>query len=166
MRTGLSACMIAVCMSSAPAVAQEGRMGSGPFDPTRNNCLVIGDSLAMGLGAALKAQGKICDVIAKKGLTTWQIGLMAPIERYSVAYISAGSNNSKNPHLEDEARILRSHIRAPKVVWILPYDRTAARAISSNAAETGGLVVDMAWWPTYDGIHPADYRPLATMIVR
>lgn len=163
---GMIGTLLGICLTAVPVAAQDVTSRKGSFDSTRRECLVIGDSLAAGLGQALRNQGMICDVIARKGLTAWQIGLAAPLERYGVAYVSAGSNDPKNPHLEDEARILRSHIRASKIVWVLPYDRTAAKAVSDNAAETGGLVVDMAWWPTRDGIHPADYAPLARMIVR
>ncbi len=165
--------MLAVALigASTPMVeAKQRRNASAERTSTaasgRRECLVIGDSLAVGLGMALKSQGVFCDVYARKGLTAWQIGLLAPIGRYAVAYVSAGSNNPKNPHLEDEVRVLRSHIRASKVVWVLPYDRTAAQAVNSNAAETGGLVVDMAWFATRDRVHPVSYGPLARMIVR
>lgn len=169
----VSTTILAVALIGVAAPMAEAKQPKAPQNRTaksrsaaRHDCLVIGDSLAVGLGMALKAQGIRCDVYARKGLTAWQIGLLAPIGRYSVAYVSAGSNNPKNPHLEDEVRVLRSHIRASKVVWILPYDRTAAQAVNSNAAETGGLVVDMAWFASRDRVHPVSYGPLARMIVR
>lgn len=171
MTTGIMMAYAAIALSVASAPTRqdardEQRQGTAASATGQKDCLVIGDSLAVGLGVALKAQGVDCDVFARKGLTAWQIGLLAPIGRYAVAYVSAGSNNPKNPHLEDEVRVLRSHLRTSKVVWVLPYDRTAAHAVNANAAETGGLVVDMAWFPTRDGIHPASYAPLARMIVK
>lgn len=165
--TNLIAAAIAACLIAAPAIARpQDEPARLPADGTTRDCLVIGDSLAVGLAAALKAQGRKCDVVAAVGLTAWQVAMRAPMRRYATAFVSAGSNNPKNPHLEDDLRTLRSYVRSPKLVWIMPYDRTAARAVSANAGETGGLVVDAAWWPTADGIHPMDYRAMARMIVK
>lgn len=153
-------------ISTAPAHAQASFFGSQDQASVRKECLILGDSIATGLAEEMQRQGKNCDIATKKKPNIWDLIKLAPMQRYTVAYIATGNYNPKNPHLEDEARMLRSHIRAPKVVWVLPYDRTAAQAISMNAAETGGLVVDMAWWPTRDGLHPVDYRPMAEMIVK
>lgn len=159
----LATTMLIAGTASAQVQEEPARL---PADGSTRDCLVIGDSLAVGLGAALKAQGRVCDVVAANGLTAWQIAMRAPQRRYGIAFVSAGSNNPKNPHLEDDLRTLRSYVRAPKLVWVLPYDRTAAKAVSANAGETGGLVVDAAWWPTADGVHPMEYRAMARLIVR
>jgi hypothetical protein len=138
----------------------------GAATPPKPDCLVVGDSVASGLANALAQQGRRCDVAVVKNATTWQLVRMVPMERYAIAFVATGSSQPKYPYLEDELRVLRSHLRTANVVWVLPYDRTAAKAVSSNAGETGGLVVDLAFWPTSDGIHPKDYTSLAAMIVK
>ena len=158
---------IAAAIAAAPSLAAAQKSPiSNPFGASGPDCLVIGDSLAVELAKAMRRQGTICDVAARKGATAKQIDAMAPMKHYSVAYISAGSNDPKAVRLEDDVRMLRSHIKAPKVVWILPYNRIAARSVSANAFESGGFIVDVAWWPTLDGLHPLDYTGLATMIVK
>jgi hypothetical protein len=150
----------------APIAAQAQVNLPGTSAPAKPDCLVIGDSVASGLATALAQQGKRCDVVVTRKATASQLIRMAPLQRYAVAFVAAGSTQPKYPYLEDELRVLRSQIRSGKVVWVLPYDRTAAAAVSRNAGETGGLVVDLAFWPTADGLHPMDYSSLAAMIVK
>lgn len=164
MKSIVVAAAAALLIHSGAASAQTA--GNPPSDGTTQECLVIGDTTAFGLAKALRKRGFVCDVAALKNAPARQIDQQIPFRRYAVAYVSLGTADGGNHHLGDDLRTMRSHIRAPKVVWVMPYDRSVARHVDSNAAETGGLIVDLAWWPTYDGLHPASYDPIAEMIVR
>ena len=158
--------LLAAASIACASAAHAQPAATPPSDGTAQECLVIGDTTAFGLARALRQRGVLCDVVAFKNASARQIDRQVPYRRYAAVYVSLGTADSGNKHLQSDLRTMRSHLRAPKVVWVLPYDRSVARDVDANAAETGGLVVDLNWWTTYDGIHPADYAPVAEMIVR
>lgn len=160
----IATCM--ACSTSAYAKPLSIAPSTPPSDGSKQECLIIGDTTAFELAKALRQRGHACDLVAFKNATARQLDRQVPYRRYSVAYVSLGIADTGNKHLESDLRTMRSHLRAPKVVWVLPYERSVARHVDANAAESGGLVVDLAWWPTHDGLHPSDYGPIADMIVR
>lgn len=154
------------CSTAAYAKSPDPAANVPASDGATQDCLIIGDTTAFGLAKALRQRGLACDVVTFKNATARQLDRQVPYRRYSVAYVSLGFADTGNKHLESDLRTMRSHIRAPKVIWVLPYERSVARHVDANAAESGGLVVDLAWWPTSDGLHPNDYGPVAELIVR
>jgi lysophospholipase L1-like esterase len=124
------------------------------------SCLIAGDSLAVGVGARFPA----CVVSARKGAPTSAMPSMIPDGPWTIAILSAGSNDAQAPDLDVRLRRLRTRVRSARVVWILPYDRSAASAVTAIAVDFGDLVVDAARFPTWDGVHPSDYRGVAAAL--
>ena len=118
-------------------------------------CLVLGDSIAVGLGAQLRA----CVTDAQVGIGSAAIvGRAGPAD---VAVISAGSNDPHNPRLEANLRMIRAKVRG-RVVWIVPQHRVAADAVTKVARFHGDQIVSFA--PSQDRVHPRSYRELAASV--
>lgn len=124
------------------------------------DCAYIGDSIAVGL----EQFDRRCELHARVGANANYITKKYSDkggERYTV--ISMGSNNPHGRNNIRNARRLRASIDSCVVVWILPYDRTAARDISIVARQYGDKVVDLAPYRTFDGVHPS-YVPVSNRV--
>lgn len=126
------------------------------------DCAYIGDSIAVGL----EQLDNDCAVYARVGASSEFI-----TQRYSNAdaedyvVISMGSNDPNNPRLIRNAERLRRAITARRVVWILPYNRTASGSIAAVARRFRDTVVDLRPVPSRDGVHP-NYRTVNRQIQR
>lgn len=116
------------------------------------DCIAIGDSIAVGVGQAAH-----CSVNARVGASSSYIADHVIASSKTVAIISAGSNDPKNPNLRTNVEKIRSKLTQKKVVWILPYNRKAAAIIKAVAVSHGDGWVDLANFKTHDGVHPASY---------
>lgn len=132
--------------------------------------VVVGDSLAVGTGGQIP--GAIVD--AKVGISSSAVLAKASSNKQlkgaDLAIISAGANDypqanggkNKNPQATiSNIQSIRSALSAKKYVWILPFNRNAAKDISS--AVGGDDTVDLASvaTPGPDGLHPSSYAPVA-----
>jgi len=132
--------------------------------------VVVGDSLAVGTGGQIP--GAIVD--AKVGISSSAVLAKASSNKQlkgaDLAIISAGANDypqanggkNKNPQATiSNIQSIRSALNAKKYVWILPFNRNAAKDISS--AVGGDDTVDLASvaTPGPDGLHPSSYAPVA-----
>jgi len=132
--------------------------------------VVVGDSIAVGIGSQIS--GAIVD--AKVGISSGAIlskaSSNAKLKDADLAIVSAGANDypqanggkNKNPQSTiSNIQSIRSALGAKKYVWILPYNRNAAKDISS--AVGGDDTVDLAdaSKPSSDGLHPSSYASVA-----
>lgn len=129
-------------------------MLSAGFANASPNCIVLGDSIAVGVSAMLaKDKDLHCETIAKVGRPTSEVLSKAPIaiEARNVV-ISTGSNDHQvRPY---QFSNLRKRI-VGNVTWILPTKQLEAREVISRiAVEHGDRVIDLAKIPLGDGIHP------------
>jgi thiamine biosynthesis protein ThiC len=122
-------------------------------------CVAIGDSIAVGVG-----QTAHCVINAKVGAGSSYIANHTVSTGKNIAVISAGSNDPNNPKLVSNLEKIRSKIKSKTVVWIVPYNRTAARAVISVAKKNGDRYVDLIAVKTNDGVHPASYRELVKRV--
>jgi hypothetical protein len=125
------------------------------------DCAYVGDSIAVGL-RQMDAQ---CAVYAKVGANTDYITKHykgAQGAMYTV--ISMGSNAPLNPRNTANARKLRRSVQSDLVIWVLPYNRTAAEAIKVVAREFGDGWVDLKVFPSKDHVHPSGYRKVSKQI--
>lgn len=130
-------------------------------------CLLLGDSIAADTAAAFRAAlQERCAIVAHKGASTPEITAMAPIAPFYTAVVSAGSNDAASADLGSRLDRLRVSVLARYVLWILPYDRRAARFVRSTAVRYGDNVMDLAVLATRDRIHPASYAGLAYALRR
>ncbi|QJU59910.1 hypothetical protein HL653_21110 [Sphingomonas sp. AP4-R1] len=131
------------------------------------DCLLLGDSIALGLAAALKAGGIACDVAARVGARSADLSRqIAAVGSRPVVVLSAGTNDPPRADLEANLIGSRMALGRARVVWILPYRRQSAYAVTRIAFRFGDDVVDLAQLPSRDRIHPASYRALAERIRR
>jgi hypothetical protein len=119
-------------------------------------CLIIGDSIAVGLGQQFPA----CEVRAHVG---WPSSRIARLwgGSFSWVVISAGSNDPANKALKSNLEAIRAHVSS-RVVWIAPVNGLAALTVRAVAAERGDSVISFS--PGVDRIHPRSYRALAASV--
>jgi len=132
------------------------------------DCVVVGDSLAAGVGTAINRQvtGTSCRIAARREEPASRIRrTMEPVVA-DVAIVSAGANDAASPTLAQDIRIIRSMIRARQVIWLLPRNRRAAAAARAVCLRTGDVAVDLIGYVSDDGIHPRDYRPVSRQAFR
>jgi len=69
-------------------------------------CLILGDSIAVGLASVIKG----CVVVAKVGMSSTWIMANAPTMQADRVYISSGSNDPDNPALSANLEHTRAKI--------------------------------------------------------
>lgn len=132
------------------------------------DCVVVGDSLAVGVGEAVNRQvtGTSCRIAARRGEPASRIRrTMGPVDA-DVAIVSAGANDAASPTLTYDLQAIRSSIRARQVIWLLPKDRRAAAAARAVCLQAGDVAVDLLGYASDDGIHPRDYRLVSRQAFR
>jgi peptidoglycan hydrolase-like protein with peptidoglycan-binding domain len=129
------------------------------------NIVVVGDSIAVGIGQAIK--GAV--VNATPGISSSKIlsniSNDSKVQGAKLAIISAGSNDivkgKGDPQkLVSNIAAIKDALNAEKYVWILPYDKVASEAVSK--AVGGDKTVDLKSYPSADGLHPSSYGAVAT----
>jgi hypothetical protein len=117
------------------------------------SCLILGDSIAVGLSWFVKG----CAVVAKVGMSSAWILANAPGGNFDKVYISAGSNDPGNPALLSNLRAIRAKYSESHVVWIRPAN--GAGKFTLQAATSGDRIVYFT--PGPDHVHPQSYAQLA-----
>jgi hypothetical protein len=118
-------------------------------------CLILGDSIAVGLSAIVKG----CYVSAAIGAPSVQILAATPYMHVDYAFISSGSNDPTNPSLLSNLKMTRARINSANVTWLVPINPQAASTVRQ-----AGLMHDdrhVAFVPGPDNIHPRSYYELA-----
>ena len=126
-------------------------------------CLILGDSLAVGIGQARPG----CETVARSGITSGSylrtLFPSAPrIARHVV--ISLGVNDDPGMATPENLRTLRRGLQAMEVVWLLPGLKPGVRAtIRAVAADHGDRLLDSMPFAGPDRLHPGTdgYRMLA-----
>ena len=128
------------------------------------NCLIIGDSIAVGTHQ-FKPE---CRAVARSGINSWQFNKTYPGQFASnTVIISLGSNDHPGVRTRQELEDLRKRIASSsRVYWILPAVKPDIQDIVRNIAEQNGdrVIPIMRLQP--DGVHPswAGYKQLANNI--
>jgi len=118
------------------------------------DCAIVGDSIALGVGTELQG----CIVNAAPGVPSADI--IGRVEDAAVVVVSAGSNDWRNPQLEENLVTIRERAHGAKsVIWIAPANPKAAEAVKRVARRYGDKVVSFK--PRADHVHPANYGALA-----
>jgi lysophospholipase L1-like esterase len=125
------------------------------------DCLVLGDSIAVGVGQARPE----CQVIAVSGITSERfVQTFLATQTAEVAVISLGVNDSAGMDTVANLRRLRATVTARTVYWLLPGTNPHAReAIRAVATLYPDRLIDLAPLAGADGLHPdrAGYAILA-----
>jgi len=129
-------------------------------------CLVLGDSLAVGVGQIRKE----CVTYAKSGINSY-----AFVNRFvlntngnnqaKTIIISLGSNDVKKLETYDELDTLRHMIKADRVYWILPnIKEDKRRNVQAVAEKYKDFIIDARKHEVSgDGVHPTynGYKSIA-----
>jgi hypothetical protein len=125
-------------------------------------CLIIGDSIAVGVGSVSPQ----CETIARVGINSKNFVVSykyIPSARTTV--ISLGSNDG-NADFSKYIANLRSKISG-KVVWILSANNSKARSITLKIArQNGDSVVYLSQFKSTDGVHPKSYSSVAKKAIQ
>jgi hypothetical protein len=112
--------------------------------------IVIGDSLAVGFGAAAHIETH-----ARVSASSCAIASFAPSGSVDVIVVSAGINDPPGRCLDS----LRARLHARRVIWILPAPINSARAhVASVAAAHGDATCSYVTGPR--SFHPRSYQAL------
>ncbi len=127
-------------------------------------CLVLGDSLAVGVGQTLPE----CRTEARVGMTARQFvhELSSPQQADRVV-ISLGVNDGASAYTISNLLRVRENVRGRAVYWLLPAHHEYTRAaIQQVAARFGDWLIDCTPTVGPDGLHPtgAGYRRLGALI--
>lgn len=125
-------------------------------------CLIIGDSIAVGIGSVSPQ----CETIAKVGINSKNFVVSYKyIPSAKTTVISLGSNDG-NADFSKYLTGLRSKVSG-KVVWILSANNAKARAITLKIArQNGDSVVYLSQFKSADGIHPKSYSSVASKVIK
>ncbi len=126
-------------------------------------CLILGDSLAVGVGQARPE----CSTIAEVGInSTRYLQTLHGARHARTIVISLGVNDSLDMETLANLRQLRRGVSADRVYWLLPGIHPIARdAVRTVAREYRDRILEVAPLTGADRIHPdrAGYAQLAAM---
>jgi len=128
---------------------------AAPAPAAAGNCLIAGDSIAVGLGQVMRE----CATDARIGISS--AAVIARIGPAGVLIVSAGSNDPHNPRLIANLKVIRAKAGG-RVIWIAPVDRIAAAAVRAVAGIHGDAVIGFA--PAADHVHPRGYGDMARQV--
>lgn len=131
-------------------------------------CLILGDSIGVGTAQAVNARyaGK-CDVQAVERASAAQIlSWRRPPKYYGTAIFAIGSNDGAGRALTRKLLEIRARVATRRVIWLLPYARQQAYAVSSVAATFGDETLDLMRFSSADRIHPSSYAEVARTLLR
>ena len=123
-------------------------------------CLVLGDSIAVGVGSVSRQ----CQTIAKVGINSKNFVVShSYIPKAQTTVISLGSNDG-NADFSKYLKELRTNVSG-KVIWILSNNNAKARKIALNIArQYGDSVVYLSSFASADGVHPKSYSSVAKKV--
>jgi hypothetical protein len=126
-------------------------------------CLVMGDSIAVGVGQQLPE----CRTEARVGISSTAVVQALRGDRAAEkVVISLGANDGASGQTLGNLQDLRRTVSARVVYWLLPASSAQARsAIHAVAARYGDRVIDTAPYAGPDRLHPTGtgYRALAAL---
>lgn len=129
-------------------------------------CLIIGDSIAAGIAAALSTMQLVaCDVRARVGASAGAIISMVPTASYQFVIISAGSNDRGNRILAADLERLRITLRANAITWVYPRGSPEAWAVYRVARKRGDRAIGLESIGSRDGVHPRSYHAAVRLLL-
>jgi lysophospholipase L1-like esterase len=126
-------------------------------------CLVLGDSIAVGVGHQLPE----CRTEAHVGISSTQLLREPDLTTHAdKVVISLGANDGNSPQTLSNLIDLRQSVQAKVVYWLMPAITPAARqAVRQVANRFGDRIIDTAPFVGPDRLHPTGqgYRQLASL---
>ncbi|MDR7259582.1 hypothetical protein J2X47_003786 [Sphingomonas sp. BE270] len=131
-------------------------------------CLILGDSIGVGMAQAINARRALhCDVMAVERASAEQIlAWRKPAKNYGMTIMAIGSNDPPRRTLQRGLAEIRRRISTRRVIWLLPYSRPTAYAVTSVALIFGDETLDLGRFPTRDRVHPLRYGDVASALLK
>lgn len=132
-------------------------------------CLILGDSIAVGTHYYNQIQGKIhCETHSVMGHNSyrWNFDNRNREFKAGVVLISLGTNDHAIINTKKELQSIRKRTKAEAVYWVLPTNNPKAqRAVREVSQEYGDFVLRIKEL-SKDGVHPtvASYKHLVKKI--
>lgn len=136
-------------------------------------CLVLGDSIAVGTNEFLKKEQKQCVSYSKGGINSWQWNKQYgdKVLASPVVIISLGTNDHSGVNTFKELSRMRANVTAERVYWIMPpcndkFCKPLVNDVVKIIAESRGDVIIQTQKLQADKIHPswAGYTELARQV--
>jgi len=130
-------------------------------------CLIVGDSIAVGVSQVRKE----CSAIVKSGINSkdWNHKHIEKLKPAKTLIISLGANDYKGIDTESNIRSLRVKANAQRVFWLLPSNKLKPNqvlAVKKVAEEFGDVVIPRPEKDiSADGVHPTykGYKELSKL---
>lgn len=127
------------------------------------DCLVLGDSIAVGVSLHLPK----CVSYSKVGITTrkWNNDFSSKSLNSNIVIISLGSNDYKQINTKDELLKLRQKVNAQRIVWILPNKASIRSIVEEVAIQNNDSVLPILHL-SKDEVHPSNrgYKDIADKV--
>ncbi len=128
-------------------------------------CLIIGDSIAVGVSQVRKE----CVSIAQSGINSrdWNKQHLNKLQPTKTLIISLGANDYSSLKTEDNLREIRKKAQADRIFWLLPSSSlkpTQVDIVKRIANEFGDVIINRPESNmSPDGVHPTGqgYKELA-----
>ena len=128
-------------------------------------CLIIGDSIAVGVSQVRKE----CVSIAQSGINSrdWNRQHLNKLQPTKTLIISLGANDYSSLKTEDNLREIRKKAQADRIFWLLPSSSlkpTQVDIVKRIANEFGDVIINRPESNmSPDGVHPTGqgYKELA-----
>lgn len=127
---------------------------------------VIGDSIAVGVGARLQGVVTYANV-GDNSTTIWnKLQTQPDLKNPTNAILSVGSNDIVNgqgnqARLTENLNKIRNYLNASNFIWLLPYDSVAKNVVKTFAESKNDKILDLSTYPTSDNLHPRNYALVA-----
>lgn len=133
-----------------------------PPPVTKGPSVIVGDSIAIGLGPKIKGSLVSASPTETSGQLVSRLQGNTTVTQFVNAVVSTGSYGSEDPAtLTQNLQTIRTLLQAKKYIWILPYNAQANIAVSDFADSNGDAVVNLQTFSTNDNVHPLDYPLVA-----
>ena len=125
------------------------------------DCLILGDSIAVGIAAHTAK----CRSQAAVGMASGHLTPTISWPAADTVVISIGSNDSNMRMLTENLQRIRAATVASRIVWILPAHRMQADTVAAFAGRYGDTTITIPQLEP-DGIHPTQraYQLIARAI--
>ena len=126
-------------------------------------CLILGDSIAVGTGLYRPE----CKVLVQQGITSkgWNMSNVKSTLDANTVVISLGSNDYKHLNTEIELVALRTHVNSDQVFWIVPAIKPEKQELVKKIARHFGDTFVTIPELSPDKVHPTyrGYRQLGVL---
>jgi len=154
--------------SSGSATTSSGDSSSSS-DTSGGKIVVVGDSLAVGTGGQIPGATVDAKVGINSSVILDRIDSNKNVKGADLAIVSAGANdgygvsgkNANSSKTQSNLAAIRKSLGAKKYVWILPFNRNAAKDIKAEVGSDATVDLADVATPSKDGVHPSSYAPVA-----